>query len=88
MLHPEQEPEPKAEKAAFRRLKEWARLHDTIILSTPSNRYYVLLTLPDGEAPILQFIGTGVLAAHANLIGRGRATYADTFSNAPRDLAK
>lgn len=69
-------PDADAARACARRLRVWCEVHNTMLVRTPLGLYYVLLWNADGEAPIMQFVGRSIFAAHDHLVHRPGPTYA------------
>lgn len=75
MLKPNNDTRPATEELVLMRLVNWAERVGTMIVETPQGDWYAVMWKFDGSAPILQYCGATVFAAHQALNHRVDAVY-------------
>lgn len=65
------------------RLLEWAERCGTWLIETPDGGWYVVMWRYDGNAPVLQYAGHGLVSAYAALTHRRSAVYGPVPSLTP-----
>lgn len=67
-------------------IKAWCTEHNSMCVVSPSGRYYVMLSDPDGEAPVLAYFGADAITVAKRLEKRHHARYAVDHPADPIDL--